>query len=207
MSMVDGKMRNRTYSLVVPLVRPFVNFLVGVVIFILPTALIFTLVLLWMMFIPESNALNVWLESARIGEWLVVVFIILFLIPYILYRFLYPSLARKLSYGMLSVDSTGLSIETEREKNAIFWDAPVRAVRWGFTNLGGFDYFISYFEVWELTQDETRVQLSRAVTYLKWRSLPQPPDSKRGDVGLVVAPKVFKAIQRYGNINPQDISG
>lgn len=192
----------------ISIVRPTRGLMVGVLFYVLSGSAVFLLFLAWMILAPE-NPLARWLDAASASDWLVGVAIAFILLPTILLKLLYPSIARRIAYGKLIIGPTGLSLETEEQMVSFRWSSadPLRVIRWGARYPGGYLDFPSFYEVWELRQGEERLRLSREVSLRKFRDLAQPLGKARDEIGVIMPRRVFKAIQRHGEFRLEDASG
>jgi hypothetical protein len=204
---IQDQGKQQPEPITVPLVRPILSLLVGVVFFILPATVVIFVSMYWMFIVPEPNALTIWIDSATILEWLIAIVLIIYVIPTILLKLLHPLISRRIAYGWVTVDPTGLTLSTDQKKTVIHWDKPLQTRRWGARSTGGIDNFFNFYEVVELTQDGTQVLISRVIGYWKWRTLATPPDPMRGKFGYVVHPNALKAILDYARLHPPGSTG
>jgi hypothetical protein len=110
--------------------------------------------------------------------------------------------------GKLTLDQVGLKLD--KGNVSMRWEAPISVRRWGVRRPGGYESRTRYYEVWELTQDEAQIRLSREVTSQKLEHLAPLPAGESGygkSLGLLVPKKherVFDAILWLGEAELQD---
>ncbi len=99
MRWIQDQGKHQPKPITVPLVRPLLSILVGVVFFSLPAFLLFFASMYWMFVAPKPNAFTTWIDSANFTEWLIAIVIIFYLIPSVLHKLLFPLIARQIAFG------------------------------------------------------------------------------------------------------------
>lgn len=116
------------------------------------------------------------------------------------------------SEGKLTLDRDGLSLEVGGVGKSMSWQLPICVRRWG-VRFEGDRRSKGGYEVWELTQGQVRILLSRTVTLQKLGNLSLPPEEEPAsgkDVGLRVPwrhQQVFDAILWMGDVELRNAQG
>lgn len=120
----------------------------------------------------------------------------------------FETLLSRRAEGTLRLDRVGLRLQTRDAEKVMRWEAPIQLRRWGM-RLAGDESKARYREVWELTQGQVQIRLSRRVSPAKLERLPAPPASELEPTkGLLVPQKyerVFDTILWLGNIELADV--